>query len=79
MPKRVLQGVIVGDKNDKTLIVSVTRRYVHPLYKKTVNSSKKYHVHNEKGNYAIGDKIKIIESRPYSKTKNFEVLLKTKS
>ena len=74
MPKRILQGVVVGDKNKNTIVVSVKRRYVHPFYKKTVNSSKKYQAHNEGGNYKIGDKIEIIESRPYSKTKHFEVL-----
>ena len=74
MPRRILRGDVVGDKNNKTLVVKVTRRYVHPLYKKTVKSSKRYQVHNETGKYAIGDKIEIIESRPYSKTKRFEVL-----
>ncbi|NRA73310.1 MAG: 30S ribosomal protein S17 [Rickettsiales bacterium] len=78
MPKRILRGVIVGDKNQKTLVVKVTRRYMHPLYKKIINSSKKYHAHNESGKYAIGDKVEIIESRPYSKTKCFEVLNKDK-
>ena len=76
MPKRVLQGVVVGDKNKKTIVVSVKRRYIHPFYKKIVNSSKKYQVHNESGNYKVGDKVEIIESRPYSKTKHFEVLNK---
>jgi small subunit ribosomal protein S17 len=79
MPKRVLQGVVVGDKNKKTLVVSVIRRTIHPLYKKTVNFSKKYQVHNEAGSYKIGDKIEIIESRPYSKTKHFEVLNKAQA
>jgi len=79
MPKRILQGVVIGDKNEKTLVVSVARRYVHPLYKKTINSSKKYQAHLESGDYKIGDKVEIIESRPYSKTKRFEVLNRTKA
>lgn len=76
MPKRILQGVVVGDKNKKTLVVSVATRIAHPFYKKTVSSSKKYQVHNEEGSYKIGDKVEIIESRPYSKTKHFEMLKK---
>jgi len=78
MPKRVLQGIVVGDKNKNTVVVSVKRRYVHPLYKKTVTSSKKYQVHTEGEAYKIGENIEIIESRPHSKTKHFEVLNKAK-
>ena len=73
MPKRVLKGTVVGNKNLKTLSVLVTRRYAHPVYKKTVSSSKKYQVHNEVGQYQIGDKVSIIECRPRSKVKCFEV------
>jgi small subunit ribosomal protein S17 len=78
MPKRILQGTVVGDKNKNTLVVDVKRRWAHPLYKKIVNSSKKYQVHNEGGDYKIGDEVEIIESRPYSKTKHFIVLNKIK-
>jgi small subunit ribosomal protein S17 len=72
MPKRILKGMVVAKKNQKTLAVLVTRRFIHPVFKKTVN--KKYQVHNEDGQYKVGDQIRIIESRPYSKTKCFEVL-----
>jgi small subunit ribosomal protein S17 len=74
MPKRILKGMVVAKKNQKTLAVLVTRRFIHPVFKKTVNRSKKYQVHNEDGQYKVGDQIRIIESRPYSKTKCFEVL-----
>jgi small subunit ribosomal protein S17 len=76
MPRRILQGVVVGDKNKKTIVVNVETRIAHPFYKKTVTSSKKYQAHNEGGDYKIGDKVEIIESRPYSKTKHFEMLNK---
>ncbi len=74
MPKRILKGTVVAYKNLKTLSVLVTRRYMHPVCKKTVSSSKKYQVHNESGQFNIGDKVSIIECRPHSKMKYFEVL-----
>jgi len=74
MPKRVLQGVVVSDKNDKTVVVEVERRYTHPLFKKTVRRTKKYHAHDEKNVFKIGDRVEIVESAPISKTKRWVVL-----
>ncbi|HEX4296170.1 MAG TPA: 30S ribosomal protein S17 [Rhizomicrobium sp.] len=72
MPKRVLQGVVVSDKNAKTVVVKVERRFTHPVMKKTVRRSKKYHAHDEKGEYKTGDIIRIRECRPLSKLKTWE-------
>ena len=74
MPKRVLQGVVVSDKNDKTVVVEVERRYTHPLFKKTVRRTKKYHAHDEKNSFKIGDRVEIVESAPISKNKRWVVL-----
>ena len=74
MPKRVLQGTVVSDKNDKTIVVEVERRYTHPLLKKTLRRSKKYHAHDEKNAHKIGDRVRIQESRPISKNKRWTVL-----
>jgi small subunit ribosomal protein S17 len=74
MPKRVLQGVVVSDKNNKTVVVEVERRFTHPLLKKTVRRSKKYHAHDEENAFKIGDKVWIEESRPISKNKRWVVL-----
>ncbi len=74
MPKRVLQGVVVSDKNDKTIVVEVERRFTHPLFKKTVRRSKKYHAHDEANAHKIGDKVWIEESKPISKNKRWVVL-----
>ena len=74
MPKRVLQGVVVSDKNDKTVVVEVERRFTHPLFKKTVRRTKKYHAHDEENTFKIGDKVRIEESRPISRSKNWVVL-----
>ncbi len=74
MPKRVLQGVVVSDKNDKTIVVSVERRYTHPLFKKTVRRTKKYHAHDEKNVFKIGDKVSIEETAPISKNKRWVVM-----
>ena len=73
MPKRVLQGVVVSDKNDKTIVVEVERRFTHPLLKKTVRRSKKYHAHDEANTHKIGDKVWIEESAPISKNKRWVV------
>ena len=73
MPKRVLQGVVVSDKNDKTIVVEVERRYTHPLLKKTVRRTKKYHAHDEANAYKTGDIVNIEESRPISKNKSWVV------
>jgi small subunit ribosomal protein S17 len=74
MPKRVLQGVVVSDANDKTVTVRVDRRVAHPIYKKTIRRSKKYAAHDEKNQFKVGDKVAIIESRPISKSKCWTVL-----
>ena len=74
MPKRILQGVVVSDKADKTVTVRVERRFTHPIYKKTVRSSKKYTAHDEQNKCKTGEVVKIIESRPLSKTKRWTVL-----
>ncbi len=71
MPKRVLQGVVVSDKNDKTIVVQVERRYTHPLLKKTVRRTKKYHAHDEKNSFKVGDLVSIEETRPISKNKRW--------
>ncbi len=74
MPKRVLQGVVVSDKNAKTVVVEVERRYTHPLFKKTVRRSKKFHAHDEDAAFKVGDIVFIEESRPISKNKRWVVL-----
>jgi small subunit ribosomal protein S17 len=74
MPKRILQGVVVSDKQDKTVVVSVERRYTHPLLKKTVRSRKKYYAHDEANAAKAGDIVRIEESRPLSKLKRWVVL-----
>ena len=75
MSKKKLNGKVVSDKNDKTIIVLVKRKYSHPFFGKVMNSTKKYHVHDEKNKFKIGDEVKIIESKPYSKKKRWEVLV----
>lgn len=74
MPKRILTGVVVSDKNDKTIVVEVERRFTHPLFKKVVRRSKKYHAHDEANSYKIGDKVRIEEGRPVSKNKRWVAL-----
>lgn len=74
MPKRVLQGTVVSDKNDKTVVVLVERRFTHPLFKKTVRRSKKYKAHDENNLCKVGDLVSIEETRPISKDKNWIVL-----
>jgi small subunit ribosomal protein S17 len=71
MPKRVLQGTVVSDKNDKTVVVRVDRAFTHPLLKKTVRRSKKYHAHDEANAAKVGDVVRIEESAPISKTKRW--------
>jgi small subunit ribosomal protein S17 len=73
MPKRVMQGVVVSDKNAKTVVVKVERRYTHPLLKKTVRRSKKFHAHDEADTHKVGDIVWIEESRPISKNKRWVV------
>jgi small subunit ribosomal protein S17 len=74
MPKRTLQGVVVSDKQDKTIVVRVERRFTHPVMKKTVRRSKKYHAHDDKNEYAVGDIVWIEERRPISRLKRWEVI-----
>ncbi|MBC8337736.1 MAG: 30S ribosomal protein S17 [Alphaproteobacteria bacterium] len=74
MPKRVMQGVVVSDKMDKTVTVKVERRIKHPLYKKFINRSKKYAAHDENNTCKIGDIVSIRECKPISKRKKWEVL-----
>jgi small subunit ribosomal protein S17 len=74
MPKRILQGVIVSDVQDKTVVVKVERRFTHPLLKKTVRRSKNYHAHDEANNFKVGDEVSIEETRPMSKLKRWVVL-----
>ncbi len=73
MPRRVLQGVVVSDKCDKTVTVRVEKRFMHPKYKKYVKLHKKYAAHDENNVFKVGDSVKIIESRPMSKTKKWVV------
>ena len=74
MSKKELIGKVINNHNDKTVVVLVKRRYSHPFFGKVVTNSKKYHAHDEKNKFKIGDDIKIIESRPFSKTKRWEVI-----
>ena len=74
MPKRILQGTVVSAASEKTIVVNVERRVRHPLYKKTITRSSKFHAHDENNNYKIGDKVRIIECRPISKKKTWTVL-----
>ena len=76
MSKKTLEGKVIRDKNDKTIVVLVKRKYVHPFFKKVITSSKKYHAHDEKNKFKTGDIVKIIESKPFSKKKKWEVLVK---
>jgi len=74
MPRRVLQGTVVSDKCDKTVTVLVERRVMHPIYKKFIKRSKRYHAHDEDNSAKVGDVVRIRECRPISKTKTWEVL-----
>jgi small subunit ribosomal protein S17 len=74
MPRRVLQGVVVSDKADKTVIVLVERRVMHPIYKKFIKRSKKYRAHDEDNAYKTGDVVRIEECRPISKSKSWQVI-----
>jgi small subunit ribosomal protein S17 len=74
MPKRTLQGVVVSDKQTKTVVVRVDRRFTHPIYKKTIRRSKNYHAHDEKEEFSIGDVVWIEESKPISKLKRWAVV-----
>ena len=74
MPKRILQGTVVSAASEKTIVVNVDRRVRHPLYKKTITRSNKFHAHDENNDFKVGDKVRIIECRPISKKKSWTVL-----
>ena len=76
MTKKVLKGKVIRDKSNKTVVVLVKRRFSHPFFDKVITSSKKYHAHDEKNKFKIGDIVKIIESKPFSKKKRWEILNK---
>lgn len=71
--KRTLKGTVVSDKTNQTIVVKVERRFKHPIYSKFVTSTKKYHAHDEKNTAKAGDVVTIIESRPHSKLKKWEL------
>jgi len=74
MPKRILSGTVVSSNANKTIVVKVTRRVKHKLYKKIISRSKNYHAHDEDNNFKVGDNVKIIESKPISKLKSWLVM-----
>ncbi|MTI15676.1 30S ribosomal protein S17 [Rhodobacteraceae bacterium RKSG542] len=74
MPKRILQGIVTSDANDKTVTVKVERRFTHPVLKKTVRRTKKYRAHDENNSYKVGDTVHIQECAPISKNKNWVVV-----
>tara|TARA_Y100000992_G_C21231113_1_gene475557 strand:+ start:829 stop:1059 length:231 start_codon:yes stop_codon:yes gene_type:complete len=76
MTKRILKGKITSAKNNKTIVVEVIRKYRHPFYGKVITRSKKYHAHDEKNNFKEGDNVSIIESKPFSKKKKWQVVQK---
>jgi small subunit ribosomal protein S17 len=75
MPKRVMQGVVVSDKGDKTVVVRVERRVMHPIYKKFIRRSGKFHAHDPENRFKMGDVVRIQECRPISKLKRWQVLV----
>jgi len=74
MPKKILEGIVNSDKENKSITVIVERKYQHPVLNKVVKAKKKYHVHDENNSFKKGDKVLIVETRPISKTKRFKVL-----
>tara|TARA_B100000575_G_C22681263_1_gene414220 strand:- start:102 stop:347 length:246 start_codon:yes stop_codon:yes gene_type:complete len=74
MPKRILSGVVVSSNSNKTIVVNVTRRIKHKLYKKIIRQTKKYHAHDENNEFNVGDTVSIIESKPISKIKKWKVM-----
>jgi len=74
MPKKILTGVVVSDKPNKTITVVVERKYSHPVLKKVIKVRKKYNAHDENNKFKTGDKVSIIESKPFSKNKKFQVI-----
>ena len=78
MPKKILTGVVVSDKPNKTITVLIERKYSHPVLKKVIKVRKKYNAHDEYNKFNTGDKVSIIESKPFSKNKKFQVMENTK-
>jgi len=74
MPKKILSGIVVSDKPNKTITVVVERKYQHPILKKIIKVKKKYNAHDENNKFKNGDKVSIIESKPFSKNKKFQVM-----
>ena len=74
MPKKILTGIVVSDKPNKTVTVLVERKYQHPVLKKVVKVKKKFNAHDENNQFKNGDKVSIIESKPFSKNKKFQVM-----
>ena len=74
MPKKILTGVVISDKPNKTITVMVERKYSHPVLKKVIRVRKNYNVHDENNTFKTGDKVSIIESKPFSKNKKFQVM-----
>ena len=74
MPKKILTGLVVSDKPNKTITVLIERKYSHPVFKKVIKVKKKYNAHDENNKYKTGDKVTIIESKPFSKNKKFRVM-----
>jgi len=74
MPKKILTGIVVSDKPNKTITVLVERKYQHPVLKKIVKVKKKYNAHDENNKFINGDKVSIVESKPFSKNKKFKVI-----
>ncbi len=74
MPKKILTGVVISDKPNKTVTVMVERKYSHPVLKKVIRVRKNYSAHDENNKYKTGDKVSIIESKPFSKNKKFQVM-----
>ena len=76
MTRKIYTGKVISDKNNKTIVVLVKRKYVHPFFKKVMNVSKKYHAHDEENKFKTGNIVKIVECRPVSKKKKYEVIYK---
>tara|TARA_Y100000768_G_scaffold115350_1_gene85118 strand:- start:227 stop:463 length:237 start_codon:yes stop_codon:yes gene_type:complete len=74
MPKKILSGIVISDKPNKSITVLVERKYQHPVLKKIIKVKKKYNAHDENNKFKNGDKVSIIESKPFSKNKKFQVM-----
>ena len=74
MSKKILKGIITSAKNDKTIVVEVTRKFKHPFYEKVIKRTKKYHAHDETNKFKEGQEVSIIESKPFSKKKTWQVI-----